>query len=146
MTAPVVIPKKPTLDQILRLEEHIKANFEEGESTLEHHFADGIYARVLHLAAGTVLTGKMHRHSTFNILAQGTITATNDDGEVVTMTAPKWFVSKPMLKKVGACHTDVIWINVHPTEETDLAVIESQFIVPEDEVLQLEAAKCLGAQ
>ena len=47
----------------------------EPESMIElptkHYFAHGTYTRELFLPKGTVLTGKIHRHSCINIIAKG---------------------------------------------------------------------------
>jgi hypothetical protein len=90
------------------------------------------------IPAGSVLTGKIHRYSTLNLLIQGEITVTTPEG-VKRISAPAVFVSPPMTKKVGFAHTDVRWVNVHPTRLHDVAAIEQKFIVPEAP-LELEQA------
>lgn len=129
----VQLPDAPDDAQIRALE-WAMAGLPPAEFEYEHHFADGVYCRVMHAKAGTVMVGRVHRTSTINILAAGTIRATSEDGTVRELTAPHVFVSPPGCRKVGLALTDVTWINVHATRLTDLAAIEAKFIVPEPPV------------
>lgn len=142
---PDVFRGAPTYAQIRELERAI-AQLPQAEFKETHHFAEGIYGRELFIPAGTVLTGKIHRHSTLNILLQGRIKVTNADGAVRELSAPAVFVSPPGCKKVGLALEDTIWLNVHPTRLKDLAAIESKFIVPEAPALTDEETPCLGSQ
>lgn len=108
-----------------------------------HHFAPGVYLRELRIPAGVVLTGKIHRFETMNILAAGTIRVTTDDG-VKELTAPAIFNSAPGVKKAGFAVTDVVFLNIHPTDNTDLDEIEEEFIAPSFEALESEDKLCLG--
>lgn len=128
---PVDLPKDPSYAELKALEQAIADNCEPAALEETHHFADGIYGRELFIPAGTVLTGKIHRHSTLNLLIQGDITVTTPDG-MKRIQAPAVFVSPPGTKKAGYAHTDTRWVNVHPTKITDLAAIEAKFIVPEE--------------
>ena len=95
-----------------------------------HYFAHGTYTRELHLPAGTILTGKIHRHSCINIIPKGKILVLTDEGEY-TIEAPYTFVSGPNVKKAGAVIEDTIWLNVHPWDgDSDLDQIEQELIVP----------------
>lgn len=127
------LPRTPSYEQIKRLETEL-AKFPAVEAPITHHFAEGIYGREMFIPAGTMLTGKIHRFSTLNILLQGAIEVTTPEG-VRRLEAPCVFVSPPGCKKVGFAHTDVRWINVHPTRLKDIASIEEKFIVPEAPVL-----------
>lgn len=127
------LPVNPTYDQIRQLEAEI-AQLPPTECPTTHYFAEGIYGREMFIPAGTVLTGKIHRFSTLNILLQGDITVSTPEG-VKRIQAPAIFVSPPMGKKVGFAHTDTRWVNVHPTKLADVAAIEQKFIVPEEPAL-----------
>ena len=105
------------------------------DALTSHHFAPGIYVRELFIPAGTVLTGKIHRHETMNILVSGTIRVTTDDG-VKELTGLQIYNSQPGMKKAALAVTDTIWLNIHPTEETDLVKIEEEFIAPSFEALE----------
>lgn len=137
------LPRNPTYAQIRELEAAIVEQMEPVEAPVTHHFADGIYGREMLIPAGTILTGKIHRFSTLNLLLKGDITVTTPEG-VRRIQAPAIFVSPPGCKKVGYAHTDVIWVNVHPTKLTDVAAIEQKFIVPEEPALEKENIPCLG--
>lgn len=113
------------------------------EELTTHHFAPGLYLRELFIPAGTVLTGKIHRFETMNILLKGSIRVTTDNG-MKTLDAPQIFNSKPGTKKAGFAITDTTWLNVHPTEETDLKEIEREFIIPEHLALGEESSYELG--
>lgn len=126
----------------MRLENVIK-DMPQLEFETKHHFAPGIYTRELFIPAGTVLTGKIHRHEIMNVLVSGTIRVTTDDG-IETLTGPMIFNSQAGTKKAGYTETDVIWLNIHPTELTDLEEIEREFIAPSFEALEQEQKLCLG--
>lgn len=121
--------RQPTREELHNLEAAIR-KLPPQECPVEHHFADGIYGRVMHIPAGTVLTGKVHRFATLNVLVHGEITVTTPTG-MQRLKAPAIFTSLPGCKKAGFAHTDVIWLNVHPTKLRDVAAIESKFIEPE---------------
>lgn len=123
------LPTHPTLAQLKALEHEI-AKLPPVETPVTHHFADGIYGREMFIPAGTVLTGRIHRFSTLNFLIEGDITVTTPEG-VKRIQAPAVFVSPPGCKKAGYAHSDVRWINVHPTKLRDLSAIEAKFIEPE---------------
>jgi hypothetical protein len=126
-------------DQIMRLEDALFAAPEhvDLDEQTEHYFAPGIYVRKLTIPAGVVLTGKIHRYEIMNILVSGTIKVTTDDG-VEELTGPLIFNSQAGTKKAGYAITDTIWLNVHPTELTDLDEIEREFIAPSFEALEQE--------
>jgi hypothetical protein len=132
--------------QIFELENAILASPEQVdlESLTEHYFAPGIYLRSLFIPAGTVLTGKIHRYETMNILVFGTIRVVNtSDGEMREVTGPRVFNSPAGTKKAGYAVTDCLFMNVHPTESQDLKEIEAEMIAPSFEDL-LEEQKCRG--
>lgn len=99
------------------------------ELLTEHLFGHNCYARILHIPAGTVLTGKRHRFKTINILLKGRIevTATNEAPRM--LTAPAIFVAEAGARRAGFVHEDVTWVNIHGTEETNLEQIEAEQIV-----------------
>lgn len=100
-----------------------------------HHFAPGVYVRELFIPAGTVLTGAIHRFEVMNILVSGSIRVTTDEG-VQTLTGPMVFNSKAGSKKAGYAITDVVFLNVHPTNLTDVDEIEKEVIAPSFEALE----------
>jgi hypothetical protein len=116
-------------EQLIALEDEI-AKCEQLEVETKHHFAHGTYTREVFLPAGTVLTGKVHRHSCINIISKGKILVVTDEGEYV-IEAPHTFVSGANVKKAGAVLEDTIWLNVHPwNNEDDLEQIEAMVVIP----------------
>jgi hypothetical protein len=124
-------------ERIMQLEQAIRELPEQLDlnDLTKHHFAPGIYVRELFIPAGTVLTGKIHRHEIMNILVSGTIRVTTDSG-VKELTGMKIYNSPPGMKKAAFAVTDTIWLNIHPTKETDLVKIEEEFIAPSFEALE----------
>jgi len=93
---------------------------------VEHHFSNGVYARELHIPAGTILTGKIHKHQNLNILLKGEISVLTESG-IKRIKAPYTIVSPPGTKRIAFAHEDCIWTTIHGTDETDVAVIEREF-------------------
>ena len=94
---------------------------------LSHYFADGIYGRAMMLAAGVAFTGRVHKLRHLCILAQGTMVLTSTTSEPEEITAPHIFVAPPNTKRAGYAVTDCVFINVLPTNETDVETIENEF-------------------
>lgn len=124
----------PTLrEKVLRLEDALRT-FPQIPEDVHHHFAPGIYMRELRIPQGAVLTGKIHRTEHMNILAQGEISVLTEHG-VQRLSAPCVIKSSPGIKRAGYAHTDVVWICVHATTETDLEKLEQDLIAPSFEAL-----------
>lgn len=132
-------------ERMQSLESAIRNELEPVELETNHYFAHGTYTREMLIPAGTVLTGKIHRHSCINIVAKGKICVVTDEGDK-EIEAPHVFVSGAGVKKAGYALEDTIWLNVHPWDgEQDLAKIEAAVIAPSYEALESGEAQCLGA-
>ena len=109
------------------------------DAPLKHWLAPGIYAREIHLSAGTVVVGRVHRHRHFNIISQGSITCYTEFG-LETHTAPASFISEAGTKRVVHTHEDAIWTTIHPnpTDETDIKKLEDMFTALEYAELGME--------
>ena len=109
-----------------------------------HRFAPGLYVRELTVPAGCVIVGKVHKHESVNILVKGSALVACD-GRVEKVSAPLTFVSGPGRQKAAYVLEDMTWINVHPTQETDLVKIEAEFIEKDEgfeaHKLQLETLR-----
>lgn len=116
---------------------------------MRHHFSKGIYAREMFIPAGTVLTGKIHRHEHLNIISAGDISVLTEEGPK-RIVAPYTVVSPPGTKRLGYAHTDTVWTTIHATHETNLELLELEFITQEYEPILIERftedALCLGVQ
>lgn len=108
---------------------------------LKHWLAPGIYAREIHLPAGTVVVGKIHRHRHFNIISKGKITCYTEFG-LETHEAPASFISEPGTKRVVYTQEDAIWTTIHPNtdDETDIPTLEERFTAMEYAELGMEVA------
>lgn len=122
-------------------------SLEQEEIEPEHIFSGGVYIRQIRIPKGTLIIGKRHRHATCNILMDGDLSLYVGGGSPpVRVTGPLVFESPPNSKKMGFAHKDTIFMNIHPTELTDLVEIEKEFIISEEEFLLIGGAKCLGEQ
>jgi hypothetical protein len=92
-----------------------------------HRFAPGLYIRELTIPADTYVIG--HRQTTYhlNIMLAGRIILTNEDGTRTELVAPQVFVGPPGRKIAYAVET-VIWQNIYPTTETDVATLEATYL------------------
>jgi hypothetical protein len=97
------------------------------EMPVVHHFSKDLYGRELKIPEGTLLVGKIHKHKSLNILAEGDISLLTEEG-VKRVQAPFVVVSQPGIKRIGYAHTDCTWITCHATKETDLDKIEDDVI------------------
>jgi len=119
LNIPKTIEKMQTLPQV--------------ECINKHHFAEGQYVRETHMPKGTFAIGKKHRFSTVNIIIKGKLSIYNgENSPILHIEAPYTFVSDAGVQKMAFFHEDTIWLNAHPTEETDLEKIEEEFIIKEE--------------
>lgn len=114
------------MPEILRIEQEILA-MPQVTLPVEHYQIDGVYARSLFLPAGTLLTGKIHNFENIAILAQGTIRVSNGTDSYI-LTAPHIMVDKPGVKRIGYAETDVTFITVHKTANTEIDDIEKELV------------------
>lgn len=96
-----------------------------------HHFADGLYAKQVHIPANHVVGQHAHNYSHLSVLAQGKVLIEVDD-EQYTYTAPACFEIPANKKHRVFAITDAVWFCIHATSETDVDKI--------DEVLVSEGA------
>ena len=115
-----------TMPEILRIEKEMR-EFPSLTLPVEHYQIDGVYVRSLFLPAGTLLTGKIHNFENIAILAQGTIRVSNGTDAYV-LTAPHIMVDKPGVKRIGYAETDVTFITVHKTANTEIDDIEKELV------------------
>jgi hypothetical protein len=97
-----------------------------------NYFSHGVYARELHIPAGAMITGEIHKFENLNILSKGDITVSTEDG-MKRIQAPFTIVSPPGTKRIAFAHTDCIWTTVHGTFEKDVDVIKNYFIASSEQ-------------
>jgi len=116
------------------------------EIPLMHRFAPGVYMRQVFMPAGTVVLGHCHKTEHFNMVLTGRATVMID-GQIEDIVAPAVFKSGAGVRKALYIHEDMVWITIHPTNETDLEKLKdelvdksSAFIDYEQEMKQLTEA------
>jgi hypothetical protein len=93
---------------------------------VKHYFAEGIYAREILIPKGTLVTGRLHRHESIDVVSRGEMSVVNDKGEAGRIVAPCTRFSPPGVKKAGFAIEDTLWTSIHanPTNERDIEAIE----------------------
>lgn len=125
----------PTMQEIKQLQQ-VVGSVPQIDLPVKHHFSVGSYVREIFMPAGSVVIGKEHATRHLNIVISGRCTVWTVDGKHVydAKDGPITFESMAGVKKVLYMHTDVIWMTVHPTDETDQARLENIFIRPEEQL------------
>ena len=100
----------------------------EVDCPLQHSFIDGVYVRTIFIPAGTVIVGKIHKHSHANILSKGEVSVFTEDGGLERLSGPLTMTSPAGCKRAVYAHTDTTWTTIHRTDETDLDKIEDWVI------------------
>jgi len=119
---------------VQRLEKVMLAE-EQVDCAVIHRFSPGVYIREVHIPAGTVAVGHYQKTRHLNIFLQGSVTMFNEDGSRTDLTAPMIFTGEPG-RKVGHIHEDLVWLNVYPTEETDIEILEGIYLDKSEAFLQ----------
>ena len=125
--------------RILDLESRMQG-LEQLDLPLKHHFAEGSYGREIFVPKGSLVIGKIHKHSHVNVVSQGECSVLTEFG-VDRIKAPFTFVSKPGTKRVVYTHEDTIWTTIHVTDETDLEKVEDVVIAKTYEEFEAMGAK-----
>lgn len=130
---PIVAAADPVIRQKVNALEAMMLTMPQVDMPVRHHFCpQGVYARELHIPAGAILTGKVHKYWQLNIMSKGELSVLTEDG-IVRVKAPFTVVSPPGTKRVAFAHEDTVWTTVHATDETDVDKIEAHFVVDTDE-------------
>jgi hypothetical protein len=98
---------------------------------LLHEFPHGLYVRTIFIPAGTVLTGKLHRHPHPNLLHEGIVEVVTEEGGTEFLEGPCFMISAGLTKRALVAHTDVIWTTIHPNPGNlqDPAGLEKEIII-----------------
>lgn len=121
----------PSRAEVTAMEDHLR-QLPPVDMPVTNHFSHGVYARELFIPAGTVLTGKIHKLDSLNVLLSGEIAVLTNEG-VKRVQAGFVEVSPPGTKRIGYAVTDCRWLTVHGTHETDLEKIETEFIAQNEQ-------------
>ena len=116
---------------------------------IDHAFCAGMYARTMHIPAGTILTGAVHREESFFLVRKGDLIVSTDDGPK-RLGAGDMSKSKIGTKRAGIALTDVEVTTFHanPSNEQDPQALWDMFTIPAqapaidaDNIAQLEESK-----
>jgi len=116
--------RQKRLDQI---EEELLKVPEKGNYPCYNGFGPGLYFREMHAPAGHVILGHTHKTAHTCLLMKGSMRLLAEDGSIREIKAPMIFVAPPG-RKLALTLEDVIFVNIHATEETDVAKLEEQLI------------------
>lgn len=118
------------MNAIVRLQE-MMSQLPQAELETTHHFADGMYARVVARPAGTLIVGKVHRREHFYIVAKGRVQVANG-GDAQEYGAGTVLVSQPGTKRAVLALEDSVCLTVHRTKKRNLNRIERELIEPDN--------------
>lgn len=140
-TETIIAPQAPTLAQLEQLESKM-LQLPQVDHQTTHVFAPGIYWREVEIPAGALVLGHQHKTEHLNVMLSGRVRVLSD-GQVIELTAPQVFASKPGTRKLVYAVEPTRWANVHanPTDETDLGKLEVIFI--EKSAAHLEHAEAM---
>ena len=99
----------------------------EFDCPVTHRFGPGVYIREVLMPKGAYIIGHRHKTTHVNIMLTGVLGLLNEDGTETLLRAPQTFVAQPG-RKMAFIYEDVIWQNVHATDETDVEKLEEMFL------------------
>lgn len=106
------------------------------EYPVYHHHSDHVYVREFHMPSNHFVIGKEHSTRHLNILTRGRCTVWTVHGrhELCADRGPVTFESMAGVKKVVYAHTDIVWMTIHSTDETDQDRLEGELIKPAEQM------------
>lgn len=120
-----------TRKDILDFEAYIKNlpnAFDECPYELFHSFANGMYTREIHIPAGDIAVGKIHRDDYFVNVIKGKLWVMSEYGSK-EITAPASFVAKAGVKHIVYTLEDTVWADTHKTDKTTIEEAEKEIFV-----------------
>jgi len=118
------------VSRILALQEAMRS-LPQIKEELFHHFCHGVYARQMNIPAGTVIVGKKHKRNCINFIMAGEVEVVSAEGKT-RIKAPEIFVSPAGTKRAMVALSDLTWVTVHASQETDLDKLEDELIEVEE--------------
>ena len=102
------------------------------------HFCPGVYMREIHMPAGAIVTGRIHKNPCLNILLAGELEVATEHGQK-RLIAPEIFKSPAGTKRALVVIRDSIFITVHANPkdlERDSDAMADLLTVPSYELLE----------
>lgn len=100
------------------------------EPDIKHIFADGLYAKEVHIPAGMWLQKHQHTFTHFSILARGKVAVTAGDVQTIYQ-APACIEIKANVSHELEALQDSTWYCVHAVDEADEEEIDEVLISKE---------------
>ena len=100
---------------------------EQVDCPVAHYFGPGVYIREVSVPAGTFAIGHRQKVEHLCMFTKGKVNFIEQDGSVSLLEAPMTFTSPPG-RKIGLVLEDMVWLNIYPTEETDIEVLEDMYL------------------
>ena len=111
---------------------------------LYHTFSGGIYAREVHLPAGHVVIGKIHKHKSLVNVISGKLAVVDEHGYKV-VEGPCKFESEGGIRRVAFVLEDTIWTDYHNTKYETVDDAESDIFAADYGALEYsDMAKSIG--
>lgn len=112
------------------------------EMPVQHEFCAGLYARTMHIPAGTILTGAVHREESFFLVRKGDLIVSTDTGPK-RLGAGDMSISRINTKRAGIALTDVEVTTFHanPSNEQDPQALWDMFTIPAPALETVQAAE-----
>lgn len=102
------------------------------------YFSAGVYLRQINIPAGTLMTGKIHKHRCMSIVLSGEMEVVTDQGPR-RIKGPCVFESPAGVKRAGIAITDCVWLTAHPYNGPELDEDAMSDLYCVDTFEQLEA-------
>ena len=112
------------------LERFLLGQIERGEPDAPHEmthlFAPGVYWREIKMFKDTILIGREHAQTHFNVILEGSASVLIE-GEEHLIEAPCVFVSEAGVRKILHIHEDMRWATIHanPSGTEDIDQLEA---------------------
>ena len=111
-------------------------------SPIDENYGCCAYAREILLPKGSVVIGKIHKHSHLNIISKGKVSVMTEFGKKY-FEAPCTFLSEVGLKRAVYAEEDTIWTTIHLTKhrgEENLDKMEDEIVAKDYSELGLLAS------
>lgn len=126
------LASQPDIRQKIIIAEEWMRQQPQVELKVINHFSYGVYARELHIPAGILLTGEIHKYENLNILSKGTMRVTVGN-KIEEVSAPFTTVSAAGTKRIAYTLTDCIWTTIHGTFDKNIENIKDFFIAKSEQ-------------
>ena len=97
------------------------------QAKIKHIFGPNVYIKAFFVPRGLTVVTKAFLEDHVTILAQGTVVVEDPDGVKTKYVAPAHTVFQQATRYRCTCIEDAVWYCVHPTEETDQAVLIKRY-------------------